>query len=69
MSQVYDPGDYNRSGMMAFMFSVAFTLAFFVYVAFVHSGVDLNEIPKEGAKAEQTATPPSAESGESESDK
>ena len=53
MSQEYDYGDYNRGGMLAFSFSMVVTLAFFVYVAFVHSGVDLQEIEKDQPKVEK----------------
>jgi hypothetical protein len=52
----YNYGDYNRGGMLAFSFSMVITLTFFVYVAFIHSGVDLNEIPKEPAKTENVDT-------------
>ncbi len=46
---------YNRSGFLAFIFSMAFSLCFFVYVALVHPGVDLKEVPEEqGGGAEQT---------------
>ncbi len=44
MSQDYQYADYNRGGMLAFSFSMVITLVFFVYVAFIHSGVDLKEI-------------------------
>jgi hypothetical protein len=40
----YKIGDYNRGGYIAFMGSMAFTLAFFIYIAFIHPGVDLHEI-------------------------
>ena len=55
MSQEYDYGDYNRSGMFAFSFSMVVTLAFFVYVAFIHSGVDLKEMQTEPVKTEAPA--------------
>lgn len=55
MSQTYEYGDYNRGGMLAFAFSMAITLAFFVYVAFVHKGVDLKEIQSEQPAVEQPA--------------
>lgn len=45
---------YNKGGFIAFLFSMVFTLLFFVYISFVHPGVELNEIKKEGQKAEQT---------------
>ncbi len=50
MSQDYDPNDYNRGGMIAFIFSMVFTFAFFIYVSVIHKGVDLKEIPEEGAE-------------------
>lgn len=52
MSQTYDYGDYNRGGMIAFSFSMVITIVFFVYVAFIHSGVDLKEIQQTQPKAE-----------------
>ena len=52
MSETYQYGDYNRGGMIAFAFSMVITLVFFVYVAFVHSGVDLKEIPKNKSEVE-----------------
>ena len=55
MSQDYDYGDYNQSGMLAFSFSMVVTLVFFVYVAFVHSGVDLKEMKPEQPQAEKSA--------------
>jgi mono/diheme cytochrome c family protein len=40
--------EHNRGGFYAFIFSVVFCLIFFVYVSFVHKGVNLKEVP-EGA--------------------
>lgn len=57
MSQEYQYGDYNRGGMIAFSFSMVITLTFFVYVAFVHSGVDLKELEQSQPKAEATESP------------
>ena len=54
MSETYQYGDYNRGGMLAFTFSMVLTLVFFVYVAFVHSGVDLKEIDNGQPKTEST---------------
>ncbi len=34
---------YNHAGMLAFLFSVAFVFAFFIYIVAIHPGVDLNE--------------------------
>ncbi len=39
-------GDYNRPGMIAFVFSMVFTFAFFIYLIFVHPGVNLGEVPE-----------------------
>ncbi len=58
MSQTYQYGDYNRGGMLAFLFSMVTTLLFFVYVAFLHSGVDLQEIPKEEVEQKLSNEPP-----------
>ena len=58
MSQTYDYGDYNRGGMLAFSFSMVVTLAFFVYVSFIHSGVDLKEIKPPQQQTEQTPESP-----------
>lgn len=35
--------EYNHSGMLAFLFSMAFVFVFFIYVVVVHPGVDLQE--------------------------
>lgn len=34
---------YNHGGMLAFVFSMAFVLVFFVYIVVVHPGIDLGE--------------------------
>lgn len=34
---------FNRGGATAFIFSMAFVCAFFVYIALIHPGVDLDE--------------------------
>lgn len=56
-------GDYNRSGYLAFMFCMAFTIIFFVYIAFIHPGVDLKELEVEnkGAAVGTTTEVPQAE--------
>ena len=38
-----DHEQYNRGGLIAFLFSMIFVLLFFVYVSFFHPGVDLKE--------------------------
>lgn len=35
--------DYNRGGMLAFVFSMVFVFTFFLYLVVVHPGVDLGE--------------------------
>jgi mono/diheme cytochrome c family protein len=37
---------YNRGGMWAFLFSIAFSVVFFIWVSFFQ-GINLNEIPDE----------------------
>lgn len=53
-------GDYNRGGYYAFMFSMAATMIFFIYIAFIHPGVDLKEIqiPQETQKEAPVENPP-----------
>ncbi len=34
---------YNHGGMVAFLFSMAFVFAFFIYIVAIHPGVDLKE--------------------------
>ncbi len=41
MSEIKD--EYNRGGMLAFAFCMAFVLSFFFYLVFVNKGVDLGE--------------------------
>jgi mono/diheme cytochrome c family protein len=36
---------YNRGGYIAFLFSMVFSLAFFIYITFVHPGINLKEVP------------------------
>jgi len=40
---------YNRGGYIAFLFSMVFSLGFFVYIVWIHPGIDLKEV--------STATP------------
>lgn len=53
-------GDHNKGGMIAFVFSMAITILFFVYVSFFSGGVDLQEIAEEAA-VEQTVAEGGAE--------
>jgi mono/diheme cytochrome c family protein len=34
---------YNRGGMIAFLFSMVFVFAFFIYIVAIHPGIDLQE--------------------------
>lgn len=54
----YQLGDYNRGGMLAFMFSMVFTTAFFIYIAFIHPGVDLKEVQVPEVKEAPASTQP-----------
>ena len=57
----YQLGDYNRGGYIAFMFSMAFTIVFFIYIAFIHPGVDLKELKIPETQKEAPVAPPAAE--------
>lgn len=49
---------YNRGGLLAFMFSMAFVFCFFFYLVIVHPGVDLGEkVVDPKAPTQGTATP------------
>lgn len=51
----YDSGSYNSSGFKIFAFSIAFSLLFFIYIGFIHKGVDLKEIPEDVATEQAQA--------------
>lgn len=57
-AQSQNMGDYNRGGYMAFMFCMAVTMIFFVYIAFIHPGVDLKELEVQAAQKEAAAGAP-----------
>ncbi len=57
----YRIGDYNRAGYLAFMFCMVFTMVFFIYIAFIHPGVDLKEIQIPEAQKEAPVAPTAAE--------
>ncbi len=42
---------FNRGGFIAFLFSMAFSLIFFVYVSALHPGINLKEVPEDAAPA------------------
>lgn len=50
-----DQDTYNRGGMIAFVFSMVFSLAFFVYLALMSPGIDLKEVPAEAVEAKPAA--------------
>lgn len=52
--QLEDQSHYNTGGMIAFVFSMVFTLGFFGYVTFVHKGVQLKEVADVQPDATQT---------------
>ncbi|MEK6555483.1 MAG: cytochrome c [Bdellovibrionota bacterium] len=35
---------YNKGGLIAFVFSMVFCFGFFIYISFVHPGIDLKEV-------------------------
>lgn len=49
-----NPDEHNQGGLIAFVFSMVFVLAFFVYIVAIHPGVDLKEnihdVPVAGAE-------------------
>lgn len=53
--------NYNRGGFIAFIFSMGFSLVFFVYIVVIHPGIDLKEVPEEGAAVETTVAGASEE--------
>lgn len=50
-----DSDTYNRGGMIAFVFSMVFSLAFFFYIAILQPGIDLKEVPAEAVEATPAA--------------
>ena len=54
------PDSYNRGGFYAFLFSMAFSLCFFVYVAVIYPGINLREVPEATAAGTTEANPPTA---------
>ncbi|MCB0361537.1 MAG: cytochrome c [Bdellovibrionales bacterium] len=43
---------YNRSGLIAFVFSVTFSLALMAYVAFLHPGVKIDQVKEKSGQGE-----------------
>jgi mono/diheme cytochrome c family protein len=46
-----DQNDYNKAGFTVFLISMVTTITFFIYISFVHKGVDLKEIKEQEAPA------------------
>ena len=44
------PDPYNRGGFYAFLFSMVFSLLFFVYVGVIYPGINLREVPEPAAQ-------------------
>ena len=62
----YDGGSYNSSGFKIFIFSIVFSFSFFIYICFVHEGINLKEIP-EGPPMGSESTLAGASGGGSDS--
>lgn len=61
-TQDRDQSDFNRGGMVAFAFSMAFSILYFGYVAFFSGGIDLKEVsPEAEAVSTQLAGAAAAE--------
>lgn len=58
---------YNRGGFIAFLFSMVFSLGFFIYITLVHPGINLKEIP-EAAPAAPEQTQAANDGGAKEAD-
>jgi mono/diheme cytochrome c family protein len=52
--QGHNSDHHNHGGMLAFIFSMVFVLSFFVYLVFIHPGVDLKENIKDPVAANAT---------------
>jgi mono/diheme cytochrome c family protein len=46
---------YNRGGYIAFLFSMVFSLGFFIYIVVFHPGVDLKEVKPTGVPEQSVA--------------
>ena len=42
-AMAFDPNDYNRGGFLAFLFCMVASSGFFVYISFIHPGVNLDK--------------------------
>lgn len=61
----YEIGDYNKGGFQAFVGTMVVTLVFFIYIAFIHPGVDLKELEaaKDAAQSAETSAGETAKDG------
>ena len=50
-----NPDQHNRGGLIAFLFSMVFCFAFFVYISFIHPGVKIDEVKEDAATDMQLA--------------
>jgi mono/diheme cytochrome c family protein len=58
-SKVPDSNEqYNRGGMIAFLFSMVFVFVFFIYIVAIHPGVDLAENVVDPAAASEAGAVP-----------
>jgi mono/diheme cytochrome c family protein len=56
---MFDPKEeYNRGGMIAFVFSMAFVFLFFIYIVAIHPGVNLNENVRDPSASLEAAAGP-----------
>jgi hypothetical protein len=58
-----EQANYNRGGMIAFTFSMIFTMCFIIYISFFYRGIQIDEIKGqagETAPATEAAPAPAA---------
>ncbi|MCM2282568.1 MAG: hypothetical protein NDI61_12060, partial [Bdellovibrionaceae bacterium] len=58
MASASDQNHYNTGGYIAFIGSMVFTILFFIYISFIHKGVDLKEVTQPDAPASETQGAP-----------
>ncbi len=64
MAYDYDPSDYNKGGMIAFIFSMVFTIGFFLYLVFVHPSPPIDEVYGDNEQSTEQNTEQNAEQSE-----
>lgn len=55
MASASDQNHHNTGGYIAFIGSMVFTILFFIYISFIHKGVDLKEVSQPEGKQEAPA--------------